>query len=171
MHQGRRWFRPLRAVRHAGEQLMQRARSLRPLITKLVGMCGVTDEDLKSTLGATLTGLLWGALALSALGTFGVDIKPLLGLSTLLGFALSISAKNILSNMFSAAYVLWVRPFRRGDVITVMEFGKSDTYTGQVLAVDYHFVRLRTDDNKEIMIPSHAVYGKVVKLVSASGGT
>lgn len=158
----RRWG--LRAVlRSVG----RRAQALRPLITRIVGICGVSDEDVKNTLGSTLTGLLWGALALSALGTLGVDIKPLLGLSTLLGFAFSISVKSILSNFFSAAYVLWVRPFKRGDTITVMEFGKSDKYTGKVLQVDYHFVKLLSSDGKVVMIPSHGIYGKVVQIESA----
>ena len=106
----------------------------------------------------------WGALALSAAGTLGIDIKPLLGLSTIFGFALSISAKSILSNTFSAAYVLWVRPFKRGDRITVAEFGKSDKHSGEVISVDYHFVKLRTDKGTILMVPSHSIYGKVVEL-------
>ena len=127
-------------------------------------MAGVTDEDMVNTVSHTLTWVTYGAVFLSAIGTLGVDIKPLLGLSTLCGFALSISAKNILSNTFSAAYVMWVRPFKRGDHITVCEFGKSDKYTGKVLSVDYHYVKLLSNAGNVILLPSHAVYGKVVEL-------
>ena len=138
--------------------------SLQPLIFRVVGMAGIADEDMKNTISHTLSWVTYGAVLLSAVGTLGVDIKPLLGLSTLAGFALSISAKNILSNTFSAAYVMWVRPFKRGDHITVCEFGKSDKYTGRVLSVDYHYVKLLSDAGKVILLPSHAVYGKVVEL-------
>lgn len=131
-------------------------------------MAGMSDEDLRGAVTHTLAWVCYGALALTMAGTLGVDIKPLLGLSTLFGFALSISAKSILSNTISAAYVLWVRPFKRGDRITVCEFGKSDKYTGTVLSIDYHFVRLRTDEGTTIMVPSHAIYGKVVELPSTN---
>lgn len=137
--------------------------SVQPMISRVLKVAGVADEDLRSTISHTLTWLASGALVLTILGTIGVDIKPLLGLSTLAGFALSISAKGILSNTFSAAYMLWVRPFKRGDVITVCEFGKSDKYTGKVLSIDYHYIRLETEQGTTLMIPSHAVYGKVVE--------
>ena len=67
-----------------------------------------------------------------------------------------------------ARFSLWVRPFKRGDRITVCEFGKSDKYTGTVLSIDYHFVRLRTEQGNTIMVPSHAIYGKVVELPSTN---
>jgi hypothetical protein len=138
--------------------------SLQPLLSRGLRLAGVADEDLRRTASHTLAWVCYGALALTLAGTVGVDVKPLLGLSTLFGFALSISAKSILSNTFSAAYVMWVRPFKRGDRITVCEFGKSDKYSGTVLSIDYHFVRLLTNEGNVIMVPSHAVYGKVVEL-------
>ena len=144
--------------------------SFQPLISRVIALAGVSDEDVRSTLSRTLAWICYGALALTAVGTLGVDIKPLLGLSTLFGFALSISAKSILSNTFSAAYVMWVRPFKRGDYITVCEFGKSDKYTGKVLSVDYHYVRLLSSEGNIIMVPSHAVYGKVVELPKGAAG-
>ena len=142
--------------------------SLQPLLSRGFRVAGMTDEDLRGAVTHTLAWICYGALALTCAGTLGVDIKPLLGLSTLFGFALSISAKSILSNTISAAYVLWVRPFKRGDRITVCEFGKSDKYTGTVLSIDYHFVRLRTEQGNTVMVPSHAIYGKVVELPSTN---
>ena len=137
--------------------------SVQPTISRVLKVAGVADEDIRGTISHTLTWLASGALALTFMGTVGIDIKPLLGLSTLAGFALSISAKGILSNTFSAAYMLWVRPFKRGDLITICEFGKSDKYTGKVLSIDYHYIRLETEQGTTLMIPSHAVYGKVVE--------
>ena len=137
--------------------------SVQHLLFQVLGVF-ISDEDVKRAVARTLSYLSWGAVALSAAGTLGIDIKPLLGLSTIFGFALSISAKSILSNTSSAAYVLWVRPFKRGDRITVAEFGKSDKHSGEVISVDYHFVKLRTDKGTILMVPSHSIYGKVVEL-------
>jgi len=142
--------------------------SLQPLLSRGLKLAGIADEDVRRTASHTLAWVCYGALALTLAGTLGVDVKPLLGLSTLFGFALSISAKSILSNTFSAAYVMWVRPFKRGDQITVCEFGKSDKYSGKVLSIDYHFVKLLTDSGNIVMVPSHAIYGKVVELPGAS---
>ena len=64
-------------------------------LSRVIGIW-VSDVDLLQIVSNSLAWLCWGALLLSALGTLGVDIKPILGLSTLFGFALSISTKNIL---------------------------------------------------------------------------
>lgn len=122
----------------------------------------IHDPDLQEITAVSVAWVTAGALLLTIAGTFGVDIKPLLSLSTLAGFAISISAKKILSDTFSAAYVIWIRPFRRGDTIRIGEMGSSSGYDGVVLSVDYHFVRLRQPGGKEVMLPTHQVYGKTV---------
>ena len=59
--------------------------------------------------------------------------------------------------------MLWIRPFKRGDYITISEMGKGVGYTGEVLSIDYHYVTLLTDEGTKLMLPSYVVYGKVVE--------
>ena len=39
-----------------------------------------------------------------------------------------------------------------------------DKHSGEVISVDYHFVKLRADKGTILMVPSHSIYGKVVEL-------
>lgn len=65
--------------------------------------------------------------------------------------------------------MLWVRPFKRGDYITISELGRNDkTARGVVLSIDYHYVSLRTNEGDIILLPTNAVYGKVVEQRVAS---
>jgi hypothetical protein len=157
--------RLVRFVVHTGRTLVHAAqkvvRSIKHASLKVIGLF-IHDPDLQEITAVSVAYVTAGALLLTIAGTFGVDIKPILSLSTLAGFAISISAKKILSDTFSAAYVIWIRPFRRGDTIRVGEMGGASGYDGEVLSVDYHFVRLRQPGGKEVMLPTHQVYGKTV---------
>ena len=122
--------------------------SFKPAILRVIGVF-IKDPDVRDLVASTLSWVTWGALLLSGMGTLGIDIKPLLSLSTLAGFAISISTKNILADTFSAAYVIWIRPFKRGDRIKV---GLTPAYEGEVLSIDYHFVRLKLADSKVVFL-------------------
>eukprot|EP00967_Tisochrysis_lutea_P128712 scaffold220530_cov29-Tisochrysis_lutea.AAC.2 len=154
---------------HAGRAVMHVMHavvgSLQPAICKIVGLA-VKDPDLRDLAATTISWVTWGSLLLSGLGTLGVDIKPLLSLSTLAGFAISISTKNILSDTFSAAYVIWIRPFKRGDTIKI-----AGSYEGEVMSIDAHFVRLKLQGGKEILMPTHSIYGKVVERSERPAGS
>ena len=57
--------------------------------------------------------------ALTALGTAGVDVSALVAGLGLTGFALGFAFRDALSNLLAGAMILFYRPFRRGDHITV----------------------------------------------------
>lgn len=159
-------LRIVHRLKQAGAKLTQMTlalvASIKVMSTK-VACIFIKDPDVCELTASTVSWVTVGALLLTIAGTLGVDVKPLLSLSTLAGFAISISAKKILSDTFSAAYVIWIGPFRRGDMIKVGEMGKMDGYEGEVLSVDYHFVRLKQPGGKEVMLPTHQVYGKFVE--------
>jgi hypothetical protein len=136
--------------------------SFQPAIRRVIGFF-ISDPDICNLAATFITWAAWGSVLMSALGTVGLDIKPLLSLSTLAGFAISISTKNILSDTFSAAYVIWIRPFKRGDRIKI-----AGSYEGVVKSIDYHFVHLLVDGGKEVLMPTHSVYGKVVERVEVA---
>jgi small-conductance mechanosensitive channel len=55
----------------------------------------------------------------TALGTFGVNVSALVTGLGLTGFALGFAFRDALSNVLAGAMILFYRPFRRGDHITV----------------------------------------------------
>ncbi|KAJ1421134.1 Mechanosensitive ion channel MscS [Ochromonadaceae sp. CCMP2298] len=83
-----------------------------------------------------LSAVLWLSLALSALGTLGVDTKPLLSLVGISGITLGLSVKDILSDTYAGIFVLVIRPFKRGSHIEVAGF------KGKVLSTNIRYVRL-----------------------------
>jgi small-conductance mechanosensitive channel len=77
------------------------------------------DSGLVQFLGgaARLTLLLVGAV--TALGTLGVDVSALVAGLGLTGFALGFALKDIISNALAGIMVLFFKPFRQGDQISV----------------------------------------------------
>jgi len=55
----------------------------------------------------------------TALGTMGMDVTALVASLGLTGFALGFAMKDIISNALSGILVLFFRPFRQGDRISV----------------------------------------------------
>ena len=100
--------------------------------------------------------------AISLLGTLGLDTKPLLSLFTVAGLTFGLAIKRLLSDAFSSLYILVIRPFKRGDVISVGDPGPGEWF-GTVESVDMTYVTLTVDGN-EIKMPTSAVYGKSVVL-------
>lgn len=68
--------------------------------------------------GATRLSLQFIGLV-TALGTLGMDVTALVASLGLTGFALGFAMKDIISNALSGILVLFFRPFRQGDRITV----------------------------------------------------
>src|SRR4051794_23720844 len=56
---------------------------------------------------------------ISALGTAGVNVSALVASLGLTGFALGFAFKDVLSNLLAGAMILFYRPFRHGERITV----------------------------------------------------
>lgn len=154
-------LRPLSRISNLGRGISHAigafVSSFQPAIRRVIGFF-ISDPDMCNLAATFITWAAWGSILMSALGTVGLDIKPLLSLSTVFGFAISLSTKNILSDTFSAAYVIWIRPFKRGDRIKI-----AGSYEGVVKSIDYHFVHLTVDGGKEVLMPTHSVYGKVVE--------
>jgi small-conductance mechanosensitive channel len=119
----------------------------------------LTDPDLISFVAKCLSYGFWVFLTLIGLGTFGVDIKPLLSLVSVAGITIGLAAKDMLSHSFAGFYILFMKPFARGDVITV------SGYTGKVTSINMRYVTLISKDGKnEILIPISQVYGQPISI-------
>ena len=93
--------------------------------------------------------LVFGAV--TALGTAGVDVTALVAGLGLTGFALGFALKDILSSAVAGVLILFNRPFRSGDRITVAGF------SGAVLAVDLRYVTLAADGGGRYLVPNATV--------------
>lgn len=119
----------------------------------------ISDPDLTKLIAKGFTYGFWTFVTLILLGTIGIDTKPLLSLISVLGITIGFAAKDLIKHGFAGLYILFTRPFQRGDVIMVGNF------KGRVLSVDLRYVRLLSSDGKnEIMVPLSLVYGNAITI-------
>lgn len=96
------------------------------------------------------TRLLVGVLAiLTALGTLGVDIKPILATLGVSSLAVALALQDTLANFFAGLYLLADRPVRAGDFIKI-----ADGEQGFVDAIGWRSSRLRTLGNNIVIVPN-----------------
>lgn len=119
----------------------------------------ITDPDVLRIVSKILSTIAWSHIALSALGTFGVDTKPLLSLLGVGGLTFGFSIKDLLADCFAGLFVLFVRPFQRGDLVTV------GGLKGRVVSLDMRYVKLYSEEERaEILVPVAAVYRSEIKI-------
>jgi small-conductance mechanosensitive channel len=95
-------------------------------------------------------GLLW---ALEVLGVSPAAIVTSLGV---FGLAVGLAVQDILKNFFAGVYLLFERPFRIGDEISLRD------HRGHVVDVGMRITTLRTEDNIQVMIPNAIVLAEIV---------
>eukprot|EP01038_Epipyxis_sp_PR26KG_P014165 gene14165-19006_t len=120
----------------------------------------INDLDLLIIISRISSTIFWCFLFLSVIGTIGFDIKPFLSLLSISGLTLGFAAKDILTNIFAGIFIVFTKPFKRGDIITVNGF------KGTVLSLDMRYVKLQCvkDSNKITLIPLSMVYGNAIVL-------
>ena len=83
----------------------------------------------------------------TATGTLGIDISALVAGLGLTGFALGFAFRDALSNVLAGIMILFYRPFRRGERITVLGL------EGQVANIDLRYTTL-VNGSKTFLIPN-----------------
>ena len=96
----------------------------------------------------------YGLLSLfvvSALREAGFDLSVLLGAAGVLTVALGFASQTSVSNLISGLFLIGERAFEVGETVTI------GSVTGEVLAVDWMSVKLRTFDNLMVRLPNETV--------------
>ena len=105
---------------------------------------------------AKVTILIIGII--SALGTAGVNVSALVASLGLTGFALGFAFKDVLSNLLAGAMILFYRPFRHGERITVT------TFEGTVSGIDFRYTTL-DDGARKYLIPNSTMLSNVITVM------
>eukprot|EP01032_Pedospumella_encystans_P008725 gene8725-10323_t len=131
---------------------------LYPIVKKALSTV-VADADVLHVSSRILSSIAWVFLLLSALGSFGFDTKPVLSLLGIGGLTVGFSAQGFLADTYAGLFLLFTRPFERGDIVTIHGM------KGKVLSIDMQYVRLYSTAEKcEIMIPVSTVYKSEIKI-------
>lgn len=95
----------------------------------------------------------------------GIDITaPLAGIG-IIGIAAGFAAQDSLSNIIAGFLIFFDKPFRVGDYVTI-----GENY-GRVELITMRSTRIRTQDNKYVVIPNQKIINDVLVDHSTNGDT
>lgn len=106
------------------------------------------DPTLGTFLGAVARVAIWAIGLVTAAGTVGLAILPVLSGLGVVGLALGLAAQDTLGNLMSGIIILWDRPFVVGDVLVL------DGVEGEVQSIALRTTRLMTPDREVVIIPN-----------------
>ena len=114
----------------------------------------VNDEKskIKGTAGNFLVSIIKSALvalyAIILLSMLGVDTTSLVAIFSVLTLAVSLAVQNIIANLASGIMLVTSKPFEEGDYVDI------DGSAGTVESISMSYTKLRTGDNKVIILPN-----------------
>lgn len=98
--------------------------------------------------------IILGAIALiTLLGHFNVDVSAMVATLGIGSLAIALAAQDALSDTISGFLIMIDRPFRIGDRIQIMDL---NTW-GDVLDIGLRSSRIRTRDNRMVVVPNSLI--------------
>ena len=129
--------------------------------TRRLMMKSHLDEMLAKFLSNILYALLIIVVVLATLEQLGVRTTSALAILGAAGLAVGLSLQSSLSNFASGVMLIIFRPFKVGD------FVEAGGISGIVETIDIFSSKLRTGDNREIIVPNGQIYGGTIVNYSA----
>ena len=111
------------------------------------------EEGLKQFLDQVVKYLLYIVLIVLVLNLFGITTTSIAAAVASLGVTAGLALQGSLSNFAGGVLILILHPFQVGDYI-IEDTNKNE---GQVLEISVFYTKLRTVDNKIIVIPNGAL--------------
>jgi len=123
----------------------------------------------KGEVDATITGfvrnvvyfLVLAFFVVAALGKLGVDTTSFAAIIAAAGLAIGLALQGSLGNFASGFLIILLRPFKAGD------FVEAGGTSGIVEEISVFATRLRTPDNREVIVPNAAITGGTIVNYSA----
>ena len=116
------------------------------------------DDNLIPQIRRVIRPVIYAAGALTALGTAGVSITPLLAGLGIGGLAVALAVQPTLSNLFAGTYLAGEGDLNEGDFIEMDGGGPA----GFVVDVGWRATRIRDRFNNIILIPNSKLIESVV---------
>lgn len=113
---------------------------------------GNVDETLADFLCNVLYGLAIAVVVISALHQVGVETTSLAAMLGGAALAIGLSLQQQLSSLAAGVIIILFRPFKKGDFV---EIGIG--IKGHVEEIKIVHTRLRTLDNREVMVPNASI--------------
>lgn len=119
------------------------------------------DTILINFINAIVRAVLLLFVVVASLNKLGVDTTSLVALLGAAGLAIGLSLQSSLQNFAAGVMLLVFRPFKAGDMI------EAAGTSGVVEQITIFTCKLRTGDNKEVIVPNNAIYnGNIINYSS-----
>ncbi|MDE2729839.1 MAG: mechanosensitive ion channel [Bacteroidota bacterium] len=136
------------------------------------------DPDSRTALDETVLPMVnrFARLAVVALGILlalthlGLEIAPLLAGAGVVGLALSLAAKDTLSNLIAGVLLVIDRPFKVGDRIELWSAPRETGSWGDVIDIGLRATKIRNPDNLVIVVPNNEIMQRDIINYTMSGG-
>lgn len=136
------------------------ARMLLGVAEKMLRKAGM-DEMLINFVHSILNALLLLVIIIAALDQLGVDTTSFIALIGAAGLAVGLALQGSLQNFASGVLLIVFRPFKVGHFI------EAGGVAGVVEEIGIFSTRMKTGDNREIIVPNGAIYGGTITNNSA----
>ena len=117
--------------------------------------------------GVRITLIALGVLF--ALAHAGLDITPVLGGAGVIGLALSLAAKDTLSNLIAGVLLMVDQPFRVGDRIELWNAPLDTGTWGDVIEIGLRATKIRNPDNLVVVVPNNEIMQRDIINYTMSG--
>ena len=115
-----------------------------------------TDVNARRLISRIANTLIIGLGVATTLDTFGVPLTTFVTVLGVAGLGISLAMQDVLKSFVAGTFLLFERPFRIGDEISVKD------QRGVVEDIGFRTTRLRTTDNVQVIIPNAVVFAEVV---------
>lgn len=130
------------------------SRAAERMLLRLMDRQLAADPTLRGVLGSTAR---YGVLLLfliAAIGQLGFQVSSVLAVLATAGLAIGLALQQTLSNIAAGIMLLWLRPFRVGDMIEV------GTVAGKVVEVGLFASEIHTVDGLYQFVPNSELWNK-----------
>ena len=110
-----------------------------------------SDEALRELLVPLTRFAVLAIGVLMALDQMGFEVRSLIAGLGIAGLAVGLAAQETMANIFAGFTILWDQPYRLGDTVTMA--GNQ----GQVSEIGLRSTRIRTFDQREVILPNKEV--------------
>jgi small conductance mechanosensitive channel len=125
------------------------------LVKKLMGKAKM-DGILVNFIGSIIRSILLLFVVIAALDQLGVDTTSLIALIGAAGLAIGLALQGSLQNLASGVMLIVFRPFTDGD------FVEAGGTMGVVEEIGIFTTKMRTGDNKEVIVPNGQMFGGII---------
>lgn len=90
--------------------------------------------------------------------SFGIDMTLFAAGSAIGGLVIAFAAQDTLGNLFAGVFIMLDQPFREGDRIEI----KEENTWGDVVDIGLRTTKIRTRDNRMVVVPNSLIGGNPV---------